>query len=118
MSEIIRKCRFSPYRKGMGPVFHLTLWDTFRTDPRGQSYLGYRLTSQGVTIFEGEDFAGSPMHADDADETIAALMGFLTLRPGDTDDEYFDDYTPEQIEYCEQNAEALSIAVYDRFGEC
>jgi hypothetical protein len=51
----------------------------------------------GWIIFEGEDFAGSPMDADDSDETVAALLTFLTLRRGDTDAEYFESYTPEQL---------------------
>jgi hypothetical protein len=69
------------------------------------------------TLFEGEDFACSPCHAIDSDECIASLMGFLTLRPGDTDAEYFESYTPQQIDYCEQHAEALAGEVYSRFGE-
>ena len=120
--DIIRRCRFSPYLKGHGPRFGLTVWDTHKRDGRGQSVLGYRLTiaedrARPATIFEGEDFAGSPLHCDDSDETIACLMGFLTLRPGDTDDEYFESYTPRQLEYCDQYAEALSCEILCRFGE-
>ena len=44
-------------------------------------------------------------------------MGFLTLRPGDTDPEYFENYTQEQKEFADQHAEALAVAVMDRFGE-
>lgn len=29
--EILRRVRFSPYRKGMGPTFSLTTWNTGRT---------------------------------------------------------------------------------------
>ena len=119
--DVIRRVRLAPYRKGCGPSFSLTLWDTARTDRRGCSYLGYELRQRdkGITtvLFTGEDFAGSPMHSDDSDETIASLLGFLTLRPGDTDREYFDAYTPEQLEYCSQHAETLSAEVCNRFGE-
>ncbi len=47
-------------------------------------------------------------------------MGFLTLRPGDTDPDYFEDYTPEQHAYCDAHAEALSCEVSARFtcAEC
>jgi len=44
----------------------------------------------------------------DGDETIAALLSFLSLRPGDTDDEYFDDYTEDQMEWAEMHGEELS----------
>jgi len=44
-------------------------------------------------------------------------MSFLTLRPGDTDDEYFAAYTEAQRAYCGQHAEALHCEVLARFGE-
>lgn len=81
--------------------FKLETWDTHRTDWRGQTRIGYTLTDNGAEVFSGTDFSGSPMHADDADETVAALLSFLSLKPGDTDREYFDDYTPEQMAWVE-----------------
>lgn len=132
--DIIRRVRFTPYALGLGPTFNLTVWDTHRTDNRGQSVLGYRLIMRDARLpghtgratpnneaacllFEGEDFAGSPCHADDSDATVRALMGFLTLRPGDTDAEYFERYTPAQLDYCSAHAEALDCEVTARFGE-
>lgn len=120
MDEPIRRARFTPYRKGMGPTFALTLWDA-DDRPDGRYGLRYRLNmlegSKSETLFEGSDFGCSPLNATDSDETVAALMGFLTLRPGDTDADYFDDYTDAQKEYCEQHAETLGCEVSCRFGE-
>ena len=48
-------------------------------------------------------------------KTVAAIMGFLTLRPGDTDRDYFDSYTAEQIEFRDTHAETLACEVYSRF---
>ena len=99
------------------------MWATNRTDSRGQCYLSYTLKirpSKGVpttVLFEGSDFAGSPLHSDDSDATVATLMGFLTLKPGDTDADYFKDYTPEQLDFCRQHAESLACEVTHRFGE-
>lgn len=120
--QILRRCVFRPYRKGMGPVFRLTLWDACRRRPDGKDALGYRLTmaepgARSIVLFTGEDFGNSPLHAIDSDETVAALMSFLTLRPGDTDREYFRDYTPAQLNYCSEHAEALALEVLARFGE-
>ena len=120
--DVLRRCRFTPYRKGMGPTFALVMWATPRTDDRGQTVIGYRLTQREpgkrpLVLFEGEDFTGSPMHADDSDATVASLMNFLTLRPGDTDSDYFGGYTPDQLDYCVQHAEALALCCYDRFGD-
>lgn len=126
--DIIRRCVFQPYRKGMGPTFTLVMWDTHRT-MYGKSLLGYRLTMHHSinyahvktryvkrdVVFEGEDFGCSPMHSIDGDESVEACMSFLTLRPGDTDADYFDNYTPEQMEYCQLYAEDLHSEVDRRF---
>lgn len=115
--SILRRCRFTPYRKGMGPSFTLTMYDTYRVDSMGKSILGYRLSSMGAVLFQGEDYGCSPCHAIDSDAAVAGLMGFLTLKPGDTDRDYFDGYTESQLAFCRDHAEALAMVVYDRFGE-
>ena len=112
-SDCMRTVRFSPYRKGMGPTFTLKLYYL------GTEHIGYSLTmkehNNTTLLFQGEDFRPSPMHSIDGDDAVKALMGFLTLRPGDTDSEYFDGYTPEQLDYCSSHAELLSYAVIKRF---
>lgn len=120
--NILRRVRLAPYRKGCGPTFALTIWDTGCLHRGGPQYaIGYRLTmheaGKRTVLFQGEDFGCSPMHAIDSDACVESLMVFLTLRPGDTDREYFADYTPAQIDYCEQHAEALGVECTDRFGE-
>lgn len=109
----LRVCHFRPYLAGKGPGFTLTTWDTCRTDLRGQTIIGYALHEMrtGRVIFRGEDFAGSPLCADDSDDTVRSLMTFLTLRPGDTDAEYFDGYTEEQMDFCRSHGEALMLYV-------
>lgn len=113
----IRRCVFRPFRKGRGPVFALTLWETGRTCNTGQTKLRYRLTMDSRTLFEGDDYGCSPMHCIDSDASVEGIMGFLTVRPGDTDPEFFKDYAPAQLEYCQRYAEALSCEVQARFGE-
>jgi hypothetical protein len=41
--------------------------------------------------------------------------GRLILRPGDTDADYFADYTDGQRAFCAAHAEALACEVYSRF---
>lgn len=117
-ANMIRRCRFSPFIKGAGPTFTLSLFETGRRDG-SRTYLGYRLTitdkGSTSTLFEGEDYGCSTMHCLDSDEAVSGIMGFLTLRKGDTDADYFKDYTPAQLAYCEQWAEALACCVSDRF---
>lgn len=115
-SDVIRRCVFRPYRKGAGPVFYLTLWDTYQTR-WGKSILRYELKMGRAVLFAGSDFGCSPLHAIDSDETVAGVMSFLTLRPGDTDHEYFESYSPEQLAYCSEHAESLAAEVYFRFGD-
>jgi len=90
--------------------YRLFTWDTYRTDRLGKSILGYAFfqPNQESPLFLGEDFACSPCHAIDSDTALRSLLGFLTLKPGDTDSEYFADYTEEQLAFCDGDAEELS----------
>lgn len=108
-SDCMRTCRFTPYRNG--PTFVLRLFYL------GTERIGYSLSSKGNIIFEGSDFRPSPLHSCDGDEAVKGLMAFLTLRKGDTDADYFDRYTAEQLEFSEQHAESLQCCVLSRFGE-
>ena len=111
----IRLVRFRPYRRGCGPSFSLELHEVLGQSER----IGYALRQHDhgktVVIFEGRDFRPSPLHAWDSDEAVAAIMGFLTLRLGDTDRDYFENYTVGQIEFRDSHAETLAWEVYARF---
>ena len=63
-------------------------------DRYGKSVLAYRFFHRGRLLFAGADFHCSPLHAVDADATVAGVLAFLSLKPGDTDPEYFEGYTP------------------------
>lgn len=113
MRDLARTVRFTPYRRGMGPSFTLRLFWTGLCDHAGRNRIAYRLVSQGKVLFEGDDY-----HAhDDADsgKAVEGIMTFLTLRPGDTDEEYFANYTDAQRAFCEQHAEALNCEMGNRF---
>ena len=106
LKEKIKEKRFGSVR--------LQIFATERTYTGSRPKLGYKLFSGGTLIFQGEDFGPSPMHAIDSDAAAFALLGFLTLKPGDTDREYFQDYTPAQLEWCQSaEAERISRAVYE-----
>src|SRR5262245_47751032 len=89
--------------------YRLAMWDSGRTDWRGQTVARYKLWHNGQLIFEGKDFAGSPLHADDSKQTIAARLDFLSLRPGDTDPDYFEKYKEKQIDWARNYGEELSM---------
>lgn len=114
----LRHVILKPYAKGKGPTFALTTWDTGKRDDRGSTYQRYRLTMNGKVLFEGSDYSPSPLYCSDSDDAIGGLLGFLTIKPGDTDDEYFKDYTPSQRAFCDAHAENLSCEAMARFGDC
>src|SRR4051812_567930 len=80
----------------------------------GGERIGYRFTDNGKLIFEGKDSRPSPMYGIDSLESVYALLSFLSLRPGDTDSDYFKSYTKDQLQWCESyRAETLSLLVND-----
>jgi hypothetical protein len=83
----------------------------------GRTRWHYRLRTAGVAVFCGRDFE-TPDHWTHIEPThaLAGLLGFLSLRPGDTDAEYFDSYSPSQMEWAETYAEELSGVVSDLEG--
>lgn len=75
--------------------------------------IGYELRDpSGAVLFAGSDFGPSPMHADDADATLRGRLGFLTLRPGDTDAEYFAEYSPAQLAFAASDTCELLAFIY------
>lgn len=114
-NTLLRHVRMAPYLKGKGPTFDLVTWDTGRYHRRGTCVLGYALFSSESEdpIFHGEDASPSPMHAIDSDDATRGILGFLTLRPGDTDREYFDGYTEAQHAFASAHAESVSMYTLD-----
>jgi len=116
---ILRTVILAPYANG--PRFTLQLRDTGRFNG-SHTTLAYTLSMKApgkprTIIFDAADY-GVPSHqCIDSDDAVRGLLGFLTLRPGDTDSEYFETYTDAQRAYCAEHAEALAMATYDRFGE-
>jgi hypothetical protein len=52
--------------------YRLELFDTLATDRHGKSVLACRFFHRGGLLFAGADFPGTPLHAVDADATVAA----------------------------------------------
>ncbi|WP_329240307.1 hypothetical protein OG417_40015 [Actinoallomurus sp. NBC_01490] len=83
----------------------------------GRIRYAYQLSRKGCAIFEGRDFC-SGGNATPTVEALAhaarCLLGFLTLRPGDVEEDYFAEYTPQQLSWRDAFAEELSIYAQDR----
>jgi hypothetical protein len=92
--------------------FRVDLWDT-GAPPRGDSVeLAYRLCvaegARWILLFSGEGFSAPPAHGLDSDAALAAIVSFLSLRPGDTEAGYFDRYTRPQLTFAEARGEELA----------
>ncbi len=97
-------------------TFTLRLYDIPQRWSKSQHQLAYELFDSRMgaePIFVGNDYGCSPMHSIDGNDSVAALLSFLSLKPGDTDSEYFDDYSARQLEWMENYAEELSMYVYE-----
>lgn len=80
----------------------------------GGKYVEYQAYHNGALLFHGDDFKPSPLHAPDSLETIVDLLGFLTVRPGDTDASYFVKYTREQMEWAQgRDVEDVACLISD-----
>jgi hypothetical protein len=77
------------------------------------------LRYEGKTLFPlGVIYIGIPGHRSiDGDYTRAAALRAFALKPGDTDREFFDGYTTEQLEFVTHYGEAISMEADRRFGE-
>jgi hypothetical protein len=119
--DLVRTVRLTPYRKGMGPTFTLTLYDTHRTAEYGKNVIAYRLTmrddGEQTVLFAGDDIVLPPGTAIDSDKAVENVLFWLTLEPGDTDSDFFESYTEAQRSFAENHAEALYSVKTDRFGE-
>jgi hypothetical protein len=100
--------------------YELRLFDG-GTDSEGRDLLAYSFTDRrfpdGRRLFTGADYRPSPLHAVDSLESIAGLLGFLSLREGDTDGEYFDTYNERQLAWRDSGrAEELQLIVHELEG--
>lgn len=118
-ARFIRRLRFQPYLQG--PTFTLAVWELSERGEYGRWRVGYvlRQHQRGTmtkVLFEGTDYSHAhPTPLENG--AIVDLVGFLTLKPGDTDQEYFDAYSAIQFEFCAKHAEALEYDVDTRFEE-
>jgi hypothetical protein len=97
--------------------YKIAITNTGRRDKLGKAIIKYTFTApDGEILFQGEDLHCSPMHAPESLETAKSLLTFLTLKPGDTDSDYFEDYTPRQMEWC-QSMDCENLSLYAMEGD-
>lgn len=82
---------------------------------QGTGILAYKMYVDGKLLFKGNDYKPSPALGIDTIEANVDLLGLLTVGVGDTDSDYFKDYTPIQLEWAMNfgTREELSLYVSD-----
>jgi hypothetical protein len=90
-------------------------FDAYKTGPHGHSQIDVRVlfTAKGgkpVEIFpRGATYCGMPCGSSiDGDEAKELVCSLIAMKPGDTDREFFDSYTPEQLSFVKEYGEELS----------
>jgi len=100
--------------------YALRTWDTGKSTGRGmlaRTRIGYELREPaGAVLFRGDDFGPGASTADDSDDALRGLCGFLFLRPGDTDAEYFAAYSDAQRAFAESSDCELLAFLYSEEG--
>jgi hypothetical protein len=74
----------------------------------GKTPIGYRFYHHDQLVFESDDIAVPAGQTLDGDQTVRGVLGFLALRPGDVEADYFRGYTPTQLAWRDQHAEDLA----------
>lgn len=119
VSSNVKNCHLSVIREWEQDGFKLRLQETGRRDKSGKVRLAYRFedtryedAEHDNIVFEGDDYFLSPMHQPGSDAAVAAILSFMALGEGDTDSDFFDSYTPAQLEWRNSNRrEELSMIV-------
>ena len=102
-----------------GNKYSLKLSCDFKTRLDGKYQVNYLFkrcnTYNNNILFGGNDSYASPMINNPIGiKSAMSLLGFLTLKEGDTDKEYFDNYSPSQLEFSQSyDCEELQLIVYD-----
>ena len=86
----------------------------------GRAKYAYEFYVNNNLLFSGEDYSPSPLYPlkDNYDllsaHAIYELLSFLTLKPGDTDSEYFELYSAAQFKFVDSNiADEIRLILSD-----
>lgn len=85
----------------------------------GHTTIELELRFAGKTLWSrGSATVGTPAHVCvDGPEAKALALSLFELEPGDTDGDFFADYTPEQLEFVQTYSDEIMMARWARFGE-
>ena len=103
-----------------GKLCRIYAYDANYTDPQtGHMRIDVEVYHGPDCIFRvGDTYcAVNRWTAIDSDDAKALVLSLVAMKPGDTDAEFFESYTPGQLAFVSAFGEELSMVAFDRFGE-
>lgn len=95
------------------PMIIINAYDHMKGKPQwdsaGRVCLYVEVRQGGKIIFPKGSLYCAQHGASDGIEARENTLSLVAIKPGDTDEEYFSDYTPEQLAWCEKYGEELSM---------
>lgn len=80
----------------------------------GSENVAYKMFYKDSLLFEGTDFRPSPLFGLDSLKSICSLLSSLTTKFGDTDRDYFANYTKDQLLFTEtEDCENIRLLLSD-----
>ncbi len=104
-----------------GTLIVITAWDRLWEYPKNlhdsHSYIDIEVRHGGKVIFpRGQLYCGvNAWTATDGIKAKELVMSTVAMKPGDTEEEYFKNYTPEQWAWAIEFGEALSVEAASRY---
>ena len=121
--ELVRTLHVKPYIPGL-PWFRVEIYDPNEWDSRGAPVVWWRLYKhqkghKPVLVFDGLEephkWRCAGWFSVDGDEAAECVLNSASIRPSDTDREFFDGYSPEQLAFAEEYGESIGMVNWDRF---
>lgn len=114
-NDFLFEVKFRLYRQQKGFVT-IRAYNTGRMGPHGHTTLRCELVFNGETIFS-DGSVGVPSHQSlDGDYAKELVVSLFCMKPGDTDPDFFADYTEAQLDFVSNHGESLYCAKCDRWG--
>jgi hypothetical protein len=110
--------RFNLSRPGYPCNVTIRAWENQYGGSNTHTRIDTEMRCNGEVIFaKGDTYCGIPGHKSiDGKEARECVTSLFCMKPGDTDADYFADYTEEQLEWVNTHAEDLYMAKCARYG--
>ncbi len=97
-------------------------FDDVGWDEAGRCKLDIEVRHGGKVIFPRGVLYCAGHFASDSIQAKELVLSTVAMKPGDTENDYFDGYSPEQLAWAKEHGESVAMVKLDRYcdesGEC